>query len=71
MKLQDCAACRYGSEKGGSSFCEFEACYGFLTKCIQKRALQAFFEGNRVGSERAHGIRSGEERRLESVTAGR
>lgn len=46
MKLIACIKCPNVSEKEGKSFCEFEACYSYLTKCIQNKALDYFLTNN-------------------------
>lgn len=50
MILKICQGCNYGSEKDKKSYCSKEACYAYLTKCIQSKALDFFLKINSVSN---------------------
>ena len=44
MLLPVCKNCSYGGVKNNMSHCSKEACYSYLSKCIQRKALENYFE---------------------------
>ncbi len=49
--LEICQNCASGSRKDDSSYCLKEACYSYLTKCIQRKALEVFLEINTASAD--------------------
>ncbi len=42
VPVRSCMDCKYGSEREGSSFCEKESCYSYLSGCVREKALSEF-----------------------------
>ncbi len=48
MLLKCCIDSKYGSEKDNSSFCVKEDHYSYLTKCVNRKAMEAFLKENGI-----------------------
>lgn len=48
MYLSVCQDCGFGGVKENKSFCNKEACYSYLAKCIKNKALEEYLERNAV-----------------------
>lgn len=46
LVLKVCEECEFGDLRDGKSYCKKVNVFSQLTKCIQKLALQKFFEDN-------------------------
>lgn len=44
MRLPECIKCDRGSEVNGKSYCAKENVYSYLTRCIQKKALENYLK---------------------------
>lgn len=42
MFLSVCQDCSFGGVKENKSFCNKEACYSYLAKCIKNKALEDY-----------------------------
>jgi hypothetical protein len=53
MYLEVCEGCSHHTIKEGNSHCGKEACYSYLAKCIQRKALAEFLarHGSVEGAE--------------------